>query len=266
MTRFALPTMLLLAFAGCPGKGGYVRTSPAPSVDDVVARLAAKRAALSSFTGASVMDYWLGKDRVKGDVLVMGKPGAHVRFAALSPAGGDTIVDMACDGHDFAFVDKQNNCQLTGPCDRTSIGTFLRVELAPEDFVALALGTPPVIADAKGTVTWDPARGAEVVELASAAGKQSLVIDTREGRWDVVESKLMGPDGTLLWSVENRDFGDVTDVAGKKHRVPAKSKLVSPQEKADLQVEWKDRELNKPIEDEKFQMAVPAGLPRCGAK
>ena len=49
------------------------------------------------------MDYWLGNQRAKGEVLVMGKPGAKVRFAALSPAGGSTIAEMACDGTSFAL-------------------------------------------------------------------------------------------------------------------------------------------------------------------
>ena len=59
-----------------------------PTAEDIVARLAKKRAELTSFTADSTMDYWLGSQRVKGEVLVMGTPGAKVRFAALSPAGG----------------------------------------------------------------------------------------------------------------------------------------------------------------------------------
>ncbi|MBL0214771.1 MAG: hypothetical protein IPQ07_12910, partial [Myxococcales bacterium] len=51
----------------------------------------------------------------------------------------------ACDGQNFAYVDKQNNCQLSGPCDRRSDRiAALRLELEPEDFIYLALGTVPV--------------------------------------------------------------------------------------------------------------------------
>src|SRR4051812_12276139 len=109
--RIPLAAVIGFTLAGCPSHG-YVRTYPEPKIVDVVARFAKQRAALSSFSGQSVMEYWLGKDRVKGDVLVMGKPGAHVRFAALSPAGSSTLAEMACDGTNFAYLDLQKNCQL----------------------------------------------------------------------------------------------------------------------------------------------------------
>src|SRR5688500_11154108 len=108
----ALSTIALVALllaCGCPGKGGGVpRSGTAPTVPEIAARLAKARAELASFTGSSVMDYWIGDDRVKGDVLVMGKPGAKVRFAALSPAGGNPIVQMACNGTSFVYIDQQN--------------------------------------------------------------------------------------------------------------------------------------------------------------
>lgn len=255
--------LALLVLAGCPGTKDNVRTYPEPKIPDVVARFAKQRAALSSFSGQSVMEYWLGKDRVKGDVLVMGKPGAHVRFAALSPAGNSTLAEMACDGKQFAYLDLQKNCQLTGPCDVNSIAQFLRVQLEPEDFVGLALGTPPILANPTGTVTWDGKSGHEQIALSSPEGKQTFEIDARGGKWDVIKSTRTGADGKLVWSVENFDFTDVKDDAGAMQRVPLKSHVTSPQGKADLSVEWKDRALNKAIDDGKFVMTIPDGLPSC---
>jgi outer membrane lipoprotein-sorting protein len=248
--------------AGCPS-GGFVRTYPAPTIADVVARFAKERAKLTSFSGQSVMEYWLGKDRVKGEVLVMGKPGARVRFAALSPAGSSTLAEMACDGKNFAYLDLQKNCQLTGPCDQNSIAQFLRVQLDPEDFVALALGTPPILANPTGTVTWNDKTGHEMISLSSPEGKQQLEIDARDGKWDVVESTRMTTDGKLVLKVKNYDFATVKDEAGAPQRVPNKSHVESPQEHADLSVEWKERALNKEIADDKFVMTIPTGLPSC---
>ena len=265
--KLALSAAVALLACGCPGNGGgakFPRTGPAPTPDQILARLAEKRAALHTFAGASVMDYFIGDQRLKGDVLVMGKPDRRVRFAALSPAGGSTIADMACDGSNFAFVDQQSNCQLTGPCDRSSIATFLRVELEPDDFVALALGNPPVPAGAAGTVAWDANRGVELVELSGAGGKLSLVIDSKGGNFDVLEAKSIAPDGAIAWQVKNAEFGPVTDEAGKTHRIPKKTKLESPRQKADLEVVWGERKFNQPIDQERFVLEVPAGLKRCG--
>lgn len=264
--RFAFAALALSLACGCPGHGGVERIGPAPSVEDLVKKIAARRTALQSFTGQSVMDYWLGKDRLKGSVLVMGKPGAHVRFAAESPAGGDTIAEMACDGQNFVFIDKQQNCQLMGPCDAMSIATFLHVELEPEDFIALALGTPPVVTSPTGTVTWDPNGGFERVELVGQNGKQSLVIDDKGGKLDVISSKLTDAGGKLVWGVENKDFTEVTDEAGVKHRVPMKTKLVSPTQGADLEVAWGDRRYNPTLDDPLFKLDPIAGLATCGQK
>jgi len=234
-------------------------------VEQIVAKLAEKRAALHTFAGSSVMDYFIGDQRLKGDVLVMGKPERRVRFAALSPAGGSTIADMACDGTNFVFVDQQNNCQLAGPCDRSAVATFLRVALEPDDFVALALGNPPVPAGATGKVEWDAKRGVELVELAGAGGKLVLVIDDKGGKFDVLEAKALAADGVVAWQVKNAEFGEVVDLAGAKHRVPKKTKLESPQQKADLEVVWGERKFNQPIEQERFVLEAPAGLKVCGS-
>lgn len=262
--RFALLSALVLA-AGCPGGStGTKRPYPEPTAQAIVDRLAKQRTERKAFTAESTMDYWLGKDRVKGTVLVMGTTGKKVRFNALSPAGGDVIADMACDGTNFAYVDKQNNCQLAGPCDRQSIASLLRVELDPDDFIHLALGTVPVSAFTKGTVTWDPKSGQERVTLTGPSGTQTIVLDVREGRLDVIASDLKSPAGNTMWSVENKDFDAVKDAIQGAHRLPTKTRFKSPQENADLLVDWGDRTVNPTIDDAKFIVQVPAGLPMCG--
>ncbi len=257
---------MVVLVCGCPHSGGYSKPTTLPTVQEVVDRLAKERAALTSFTGESVMDYWLGDQRVKGTVLVMGTTGAKVRFNALSPAGGNVLADMACDGANFAYVDQQNNCQLTGPCNRSSIASLLHVELEPDDFIHLALGTPPVLDQPTGTVTWDSNKGLVHVNLQGPGGTQTLDIDTGDGKWDVASSELKDKTGKSVWSVENTDWTTVKDAAGGAHRLPGKTRFKSPKEKADLLVEWKERTANVEIAPDKFAVKIPPGLPTCGAK
>lgn len=226
---------------------------------EVVERLTKAKDELKSFTGEAVMEYWLGNDRFKGDVLVMGEVGSKVRIAALSPAGGATLAEMACDGSQFVSINYQNNCVLTGPCNRASIASFFGLELDPDDFLHLALGTPPLVDQAKGEVAWD--KGAYRASLDGAGGKQVIAINER---WDVVESQLTGPDGNIAWTVKNGDFGAAKDGEGKEHRVPSKSHFTTPtRAHADLTVEWKERMVNVAIDAKKFTMSPPAGLPTC---
>jgi hypothetical protein len=253
---------------GCAGTSKSSRPYAEPKVDDIVARLAKARGELTSFRADSTMDYWLGTQRAKGEVLVMGTVGAKVRFAALSPAGGSSMAEMACDGSNFVYIDYQNNCAISGPCDQRSIAQFFHIELAPDDFLHLALGTPPVIDQPTGDVAWDAGRGLYQVQLAGRDGKQTIGIADRDQRWEVVESALVGPDGTPEWQVKNADFGEAKDAAGVEHRVPGKSRFITPNnQKADLTVEWHDdRTINVAIDPQKFTITVPAGLPTCGAR
>jgi hypothetical protein len=255
--------MALLA-CGCPHGGkGYVPPwgGKAPTAAAETQRLAAAQAEITSFRAESVMDYWLGKDRAKGTVLVMGKPGAFVRLNALSPAGGSVLVDLACDGTDFVMVDFQNNCVLTGPCDTDSIARFLHVPLAPDDFFHLATGTTPLLPAAEA-LDWDAKRGRETLTLSGDGRKQTVVLDGRDGHRDLVESKVAG--GAVAWSVENKDFGEITDDAGHRFRVPGKSRFQATGQKSDLLVEWKDVKVNLDLAPAKFQLTPPAGLPICG--
>jgi len=260
--RFALLAAVLSLVCGCP-HGDTPRPSGAsPTVAEVVVHLSRARDELHSFTGEAVMEYWLGGDRFKGTVLAMGEAGAKVRIAALSPAGGSTLAEMACDGSRFVSVNYQSNCVLTGPCDRRSIATMFGIELAPDDFLYLALGTPPLVGDPHGAVTWDAGKGLSHVELEGTGGKQTLGIDDR---WDVVESELVGPDGKPVWSVKNAAFDNAKDPGGKDHRVPGKSHFTTPNnQKADLTVEWRERTVNVTIDPRKFTITAPAGLPTCG--
>lgn len=261
--RFAPLAALLLA--ACPGKGSFKQPSSATTVEQVVAKLDAARKVRTSFKVQTLMDYWLGKDRAKGTVWVMGTAAKQVRFNALKPSG-DVLVDMACDGSNFTFVDFQNNCQLAGPCNKQSIAALLRVELEPEDFHHMAQGIPPVMAGAKGTVTWDASKGYERVKLEGPEGVQNLVIDARGENFDVLSADLTAPDGKLRWSLENTDFRVIEDDNKVKHRVPGKTRFKSPQENADLLVEWKDdeRAINLALDAGKFNVPIPAGLPSCG--
>ncbi|MCE9574651.1 MAG: hypothetical protein K8W52_15995 [Deltaproteobacteria bacterium] len=262
------------SLAACGGKSHPAPWTKQPTAADEAAAIQAAAARVTSFRAESVMDYWLGKDRVKGTVLVMGKPGAFVRLNALSPAGDSVMADLACDGTNFTLVDFQNNCVLTGPCNADSIAQFLHVSLSPDDFLHLATGTTPisVMPPILGEVSWDGKQGRERLELANGAadgervrGHQSIELD---GQRDVLSTAFFLDDDRkqLGWRIENKDFRAVKDASGGEFRVPGKSRFTSPGQKADLLVEWKEITINLPLDAAKFALVPPEGLPTCGAQ
>src|SRR5690349_14061483 len=110
----SLALVLLLAGCGCNGGGNVQQPAVMRTVDQVKADIAARRAKTHTSKAETTSDYWLQKQRIKGTVKMMGTPDAQVRFNGLSPAGGNVILDMMCNGADYVFVDYQNNCVLQG--------------------------------------------------------------------------------------------------------------------------------------------------------
>jgi hypothetical protein len=265
MLRLALLASLAALACGCPSPAAK-RPYPDPAVEDLLARIAATRDQVTSFSAETVMDYWMNDERGKGTVLIMGTTGAQVRINALSPAGESVLADLACDGTDYAYVDFAKNCQTSGRCSRDTIAAMFRIALAPDDFVQLAVGATPVVPGATGSVTWDGKARHETLVLTGSDGRtQTIVLDARDGHADVVSSEVKTADGTQEWRIDNTDFTTVTDEAGMARRVPGKSRFRSPGEKADLVVEWKDRTLGGALGPEKFRMEVPAGLATCSS-
>lgn len=262
MLRPALAAAATLALAGCPG-GAVKRPYAEPRVEDLLVRIAAVRDQVQSFSAATTMDYWVDDERVKGDVWIMGKTGSRVRINVLSPAGGTVMNDLGCDGQSYAFIDNNKNCQLAGPCSRETIAALFRVALAPDDFVQLAVGATPIVAGASGSVTWD-GKGHEVLSLTGSDGRtQTIVLDAREGRADVISSEVKGADGVQEWRIDNTGFSTVDDAGGTPRRVPDKSRFRSPGEKADLIVEWQQRELGVELDQDKFVVPLTPGVPAC---
>jgi hypothetical protein len=266
----AVTLALALGHVGCGCRGGKIaRPYPQPSAETLLQYLADKHDKARSFQVDSVMDYWVGGERVKGTVLLMGEKGARVRINALNPTGDNVAADLACDGEDFKLIDYNSDCQLTGPCTRDSIAQLLRVSLEPDDFLLLVMGATPVIAHTEAALEWNADRGHEVLTLRAPDSGLTQTIAlagrTGDGRWDLVSSVVRDAQGREIWNLQNKDFRTVKAADGTVFRVPGKTQFKQPQEKADLLVRWREHTLNPTLDPARFEMEIPPGLPRCGA-
>jgi len=270
MKRSGLGLWLLCAMTmaaqGCPCGGSKIeRPYPQPTVDALLQQVRSNGQVVSSYVAESTMDYWVGDERIKMTVYVMGKRGARIRFNAINPATETTASDLGCDGNGFAFLDYEKECQLSGVCDQYSIAQLLRVRLDPDDFLLLAVGSTPIVNQPEGVLRWDHKRGAEVLDLVERGGarRQTLVLSGKQGQWDVLESAVYDASGKLEWKLENKGFSPMTTEDGKSLRVPRSSHFEQPAEKADLVARWDNRTLNLELDEDKFVVPVPAELKLC---
>jgi hypothetical protein len=263
--RLVFLALVVTACTACPG-GKYKPPPQMRTAQQIVADLAARGAKATTFRATTISDYWLQNQRLKGTVKMMGTPDSKVRFYAYDPMD-NVILDLVCDGTDFLLVDRQNNCILTGPCNGDSIARLLRVPLEPADFFLLAVGLTPVVPGATGKVTWDSDHGYEVVELTGDGGQsQTITIDAREGKNDVVKSELRGADGKTVWTVDNKSFDELqtADATPFTVRVPGSSWFKSPGKNSDVIVDWNERDMNAALPEAAFKIEVPMGIATCG--
>ncbi len=259
------------ALAACGGKSkpeGTPRSYADPDVKTVLSELAAKEAKANSFYTESRMEYWADGERVKPTVLIMGQRGAKVRFNALNPAGDDTASDLACNGANFQYVDFTNDCQLVGLCNKQAISRLLRVSLEPDDFLSLAIGSTPIIANPSGSLHWDSSKQQEILKLKSGDGNwtQTIVLDGRKRSWDLISSTVWNSDGDMEWEITNKDFSELKSDDNILFRVPGKTRFKQPGSKSELSIRWEDRSINLELPESKFTMEIPQELPTCGQK
>ncbi len=266
----ALALAATLALAGCPG--GVKAPSVTPEVPTLLDHLQREQEAAIAYKTNSEMEYWVNGERIKAEVVLIGKRGARIRLTAVSPAGGSTLAALACDGTGFQYVDDQNNCTLTGMCDATSIEQMLRIRLEPDDFLIMVAGTTPLIDTNDGAIEWNSKHGYWEVELISDnnQGTQVLHLSREPQQWDVLMSEMRDANGKVEWRVTNKDFKTYKGADGKTFRLPARTRLEQPKTKGDLTVRWFDekngikREMNPPNNDPLlWEIPVPPALPSC---
>ena len=249
-------------FAACPTR--YPKPANLPDAPGVVERIEAHQQKARTFKHKSRMDYRVGDERVKTTVLVMGQRGARLRFNALDPTGV-VAADLACDGIAYQFIDFQKNCQRSGPCTGDAIARLLRVNLEPDDFLDLAVGTTPLISKTGSPVRWDEKTGHAIVDLVTPDKQrtQTIILDGREGHYDVLRSTVRDAAGNIDWRIENKDFRTIKTADGGTLRVPERTRFEQPAAKGDLRVRWEKQEINVELPAGAWELQPPAGLPTC---
>jgi hypothetical protein len=210
MLRSACLVALLVVGCSACGSGAKTRTYPAPPAVDLVTHLReARQRANKNLRADTKADAWIGNDRAKVTVNILGEWGGRFRFQAEGPNNA-TVADLASDGQEYCFIDAQKNCGECGPATPESIGRLVGLALEPDDLMAVLLGSTPIL-EGEATVTWDASNGYEVLTVTSPNGyKQTVKLQAAGEAWDVKQSELWGPDGKRVFRIRHIEFHAVT--------------------------------------------------------
>ncbi len=246
----------LLAGAGCVHAPPVARPYPAPTADALAGLLAARASTVRALNARARATSWLGGERVRATVLMLVERDGHLRFQAEVSLQG-TVATLATDGRTFALLDARKNELSRGPACPANVASIVRIPLGPADVAAIILGDVrrPPEASVAPTVTWDAARGADVLELVAPAETLRVFFARHGAAVDIVGAEALAA-GKRLWRTSNEDF----EVSGAT-RLPTTIRFAEGQGSYDdgVEIKLKDLRLDEPAPEGAFVLTAPPG-------
>jgi hypothetical protein len=246
-----------LPLAGCPTPPPAVRPYPPPTADELAATLAARHAAVRSMNARARATSWLGGERVRATVLVLATREGSLRFEAEVALQG-TVATLVTDGGRFEFFDAQHNELRRGPACPANVAQMVHIPLTPTEVAAILMGDVDLgpVAPGAGTVSWDPARGADVWSVPARGGVARVAFTGDAAHRVLAGVTFTNAAGGTLWRTSYEEFEGQGDV-----RVPTQIRFVEGTQSFDdgVDVKFKDRLLNVPPRPADFTLPPPPG-------
>jgi outer membrane lipoprotein-sorting protein len=178
---------------------------------------------------------------------------ASLFFAALAPTG-DMLAVLASDGERFVSFERGGKVCVKGCSTPENIGRLIPLPLRGEEAVLVLLGLVPLIDSASLSVSWSTDDGAYVV---TARGKKDDLVQriwVEHGSGLVQRTEIVKGKEPVM---EVR-YGKVSKVGGTL--LPHRLRVKMAQGKTDLQLDYRDVQLNPETLDAKaFRLTCPPG-------
>jgi outer membrane lipoprotein-sorting protein len=252
MLLTALISLTLLRGSSC---FRVERPYPPPTAAEVLAAIRARDEALHTMRAETRMSHQTNQGKVKATVRLMAARGGKVRFDAVSPF--DTpLATLVADGREFSLIDAQKNRHFYGPASPCNIGRLIGVMLRPDDVLTVLGGLPVIIPHSSADLSWDARASAEVLKLSGDGLTQTIRLDATDRRWDLLSSEIHDPSGEVIFEIRTDRFRKVGDI-----RLPERIEVRQPKLDAELDVRFKQQEINIELPDAAFDLPQPEGLP-----
>jgi hypothetical protein len=159
---------------------------------------------------------------------------------------------LVCNGKRFALLSTQEGKFYEGPASPQNVSRFLPIVLPPEELVDLLLGQVPRLPDPAPVLALDRKAGEYRVTLHAASATQELRIDPRFHR--VLVSDVTGVES---YDATTSGFDEASPSA-----FPHRIGLKVPSAAAALELQYKDVEVNEPVDSSLFTLEPPPNVPR----
>jgi outer membrane lipoprotein-sorting protein len=200
-----------------------------------------------------------------------------LRVLLRVPILGSQALDMVSDGKTWKLWIPKRNMAMTGTSEVTETSanglenlrpavifdSVLIRGLAPQQIVSLTQDTR--IAqdpkDKKGLIE-EPDYDLEVLEQPHEKAAQTVrVVHVSRGNLLPYQQDIYGPDGTVATRALYSNYQPVTDAKGATVQFPMKIEIRRPQDEYKLAITVTKVVLNQKLEDDQFELTIPAGVP-----
>jgi outer membrane lipoprotein-sorting protein len=177
LTRFTAVVLVGLTATACqPAKVRPRLPAATPSVEQCLAAVAERRAAVHSIRGFAQIAYETGQDNVGARHAVLVRSPDHFRLEVLSPFGALAVI--ASDARELVVYARREAKIYRGPATPESVEAYTQVPIAVPDVVSVLLGTPPERrATGPSTVSRDETVGAFKLTVPVADGRELIWLD-----------------------------------------------------------------------------------------
>jgi hypothetical protein len=251
MRRLLVTLLVPLALMGCPAK--RLEFGPMGRIEDPEALL---RLVKENENKALMLQ---GDAKVRVDAP--DSRGAFTMFVSVSRPGlihfepmdffGRPLAVLVVNGESFGLYHSQENRYYTGPATPANISRFLPVALPTEELTRLMLGVAPTIPYETAELKIDEKCPCYVLTLHKGEITQRLEIEPSLHR--VQKSEVRG---VRTYDLEMSGFTRKGDVP-----FPKEIRLKSTAAKVDLQLRYKDFELNQAPDMTLFELSPPEDVP-----
>ena len=241
--------LLAIAADGCARRIPLPASAQGLGAPAVIARARAKRSTCEAYSAELRLQYFGGAGRYKGTAQLFAQRPDRLRYDIQGPHGG-VLFAFATDGKQLAALDMGTNTITEGRATPEHFDALL--PLAPlgldaAGWVALMFGDI-AIADA-ATLTYDDQAG--LFWLRWARGPYGLRLGLDPVTFDA--RKMCGWVGDV-------EQWQVTLAPRDAHGLPKAMRVTASASHTDIELRWRDVDLQSPLVDAMFALPRPSGV------